>query len=470
MQRVLNSWANAWKSHALFVAFCFAFIACWQPMSAHAHNHPDSAGVQAVDGGEAAPLSVAPQMNASQHYVAPRSVKKPELRVGMAGSAPFVVQGDDGELTGVVWEVWQDMAEQAGIEYGKPYRFGSVKSGIEAVNRGNIDVLIGPLTINAQRAKTVSFSQPYFQSDVGIVAPIKQVTLWQRVKPFFSGSFLYAVGMLLLLLFGLGVMLYFAERKKNPQFQNGFFNGVMSGSWLSLQTMNTTGYGDYAPKSFLGRVVMGIWMILSLILSTSLVAGIASTLALSAGQDNSYKQLSDLRGLRVATTGYHKLVNSIRSNGAMPVTAKNVQEAMQLLREGKVQAVVYDLVQLQYGMTAQDHERYSLRVDTNFPQDYGFAYPQNSVVRADLDVYMLNLREKDIIQHKVDEWVVRNHFDQEQKYKQQAQSPIAKAMEHLATEQPKQGVISGAKIGAEVNAGNVNAGNVDAGGGLVTGN
>lgn len=326
----------------------------------------------------------------------------------MAGSAPFVTTSADGQPAGITLDVWEEMAQQAGIEYTEPYRYPSVKAGVEAIQNGQLDILIGPITINAKRAKVASFSQPYYRSDVGIVGKRRNVTLWQRIKPFFSYSFLYAVGMLLLVLLALGVLLYWAERKHNQQFKNGAVRGVLDGLWVSLQTMNTTGYGDFAPRTFWGRFVMGAWMILSLILSTSLIAGIASTLALSAGQDNSYKELADLRGLRVATSSYSKLVSSIRANSAMPVTVKNVEEGMQLLREGKVQAVVYDLVQLQYAMRTHDHEKFVLNVNSQYPQDYGFVFPQNSDVRANLDVYMLNLREKDAIQQAVDEWIIRS--------------------------------------------------------------
>lgn len=343
--------------------------------------------------------------------VAPQHYKAPKLRVGMAGSAPFVVHAADDSVAGIAFNVWQETAQRAGVEYATPYRYPSVKAGMEAIQNGQVDVLVGPITINARRAEAVAFSQPYFTSDTGIVGKRRTVSLWQRISPFFSHTFLYAVSVLLMVLLGLGSLLYLAERRHNRNFQQGAARGIGTGLWLSLQTMNTTGFGDCAPRSFAGRLLTGCWMILSLILSTSLVAGIASTLALSAGQDGSYRELSDLRGLRVATSGYHKLVNSIRANSAMPVTVRNVDEAMQLLREGKVQAVVYDLVQLQYAMNDSDHEQYTLNANSGFPQDYGFVFPQDSELRAQLDVHMLSLRERDIIRQMVDEWVIRSRID-----------------------------------------------------------
>jgi polar amino acid transport system substrate-binding protein len=46
----------------------------------------------------------------------------------------------------------------------------------------------------------ISFSQPFFDTEMGILAPIMELTLWERIKPLLSLNFLLAVLSFLLLL------------------------------------------------------------------------------------------------------------------------------------------------------------------------------------------------------------------------------------------------------------------------------
>src|SRR5690606_24442412 len=113
------------------------------------------------------------------------------LTVGIAGSPPFTTE-QGGHAAGISIEIWEEVAEQIGQTYNYHY-YEDVPQALAALQNGQIDVLVGPTTITAERAEKVQFSQPYFQSSLSIFSPDRKFNLWDRVKPFFSLRLLYAV-------------------------------------------------------------------------------------------------------------------------------------------------------------------------------------------------------------------------------------------------------------------------------------
>jgi voltage-gated potassium channel len=56
------------------------------------------------------------------------------------------------------------------------------------------------------------------------------------------------------------------------------FPSIGTGVWWAVETLTTVGYGDYVPKSDLGRVVGGLEMILGITFFSFLTAVVTSTL------------------------------------------------------------------------------------------------------------------------------------------------------------------------------------------------
>lgn len=80
-----------------------------------------------------------------------------------------------------------------------------------------------------------------------------------------------------------------------------FDTKIITGMWLAIVTMTTTGYGDKAPITLLGRIITGTWMVISIIFATSMVAGIASILTLSSLDSTTISTIEQLSGRKAAT-------------------------------------------------------------------------------------------------------------------------------------------------------------------------
>ncbi|WGF93170.1 transporter substrate-binding domain-containing protein [Aequorivita marisscotiae] len=328
------------------------------------------------------------------------------IRVGYAGSAPFVIEGENEE--GIVFDIWKEIAFDLNLKYTLQ-EYASVEAGIEAAKNNEIAILLGPTTINEERAEEISFSQPYYNTEMAILAPVQELTVWEKVSPIFSKTFLFAVLGLLLILTVVGFLFWLVEgRKFKEDYGERIHQGIGSGIWLAIVTMTTVGYGDYSPRTPAGRVVMGSWMILSLILATSFVAGIATTLSLTAREDKTITSIQQLDGKKVAVPDYKKIMDRVRNVDGQPIAVKTVSEGYKLLLEKKVDALIYDEIPLEYIFSDKEKDHYVLSKKKIEPQYYGFVFPIGSNLKRKVDLEIIHLQDTKEISHIVEDWISRN--------------------------------------------------------------
>lgn len=327
------------------------------------------------------------------------------LKVGYAGSAPFVMPKEKAE--GIVIDIWKDIAYGLNRDFDL-IGFESVADGIKAIDNRELDILIGPITINSSRAALVNFSQPYYNTELAILAPVVETTFWGKIKPFLSTTFIYAVIGLLVILSIVGSLFWAVEGRKYPEeYGEGPVKGIASGVWLAVVTMTTVGYGDYAPRSAAGRFILGAWMIISLILATSFVAGIATTFS-KTSDDKTITSLNHLTGKTVAVPNYKKIIDKVRDSEGTPIPVSDVSEGYKMLLDKKVDALIYDEVPLKYIFEADKKDEFVLSKKRIEPQYYGFLFPIGSNLKRQVDIQIINLQEDQEIRHIIEDWITRN--------------------------------------------------------------
>ncbi len=328
-----------------------------------------------------------------------------ELRVGVAGSAPFVVVDATGSHQGVAVEIWQAVAANAGWRY-RFDSFQNVPEAIDALVKGSVDVVVGPVSITAERAQIARFSQPYFASSLSILSRTESPTPWQRLGPFFSRSFYIAVVFFLSVLALVGTLIWLAERRApETAFPPEPLRGVASGIWFAVVTMSTVGYGDLAPRTFMGRAVTGLWIIISILTATSLVAGIASTLTLTGMQRNTISTADQLRGRRVAVIMDSPAQSFVESNGANPVGVASLGDGYEMLQARTVDALVFDRPQLLYFLKGRNESSVAVSHAHYARQNYGFAVQPTSSLIRDVNVRLLELQESGRLDRIVRAWL-----------------------------------------------------------------
>lgn len=339
-----------------------------------------------------------------QSVAGSRRLPGEELRVGIAGSEPFVVERS-GTFEGVAIEIWQALAANAGWRY-QFHSFQNVPEALDALAKGMVDVVVGPVSITAERTRIVRFSQPYFASSLSILSRTEPPSLWQRLAPFFSRSFYIAVIFFLSVLALVGTLIWLAERRV-PQsgFAHRSVRGIANGIWFAVVTMSTVGYGDLAPRTFLGKAVTAMWIVISIITATSLVAGIASTLTLTGMERNTIESAEQLRGRKVAVIPDSPGQLFAERYGADLVNAASLDQGYTLVEQRAVDAMVFDRPQLLYFLRER-HESSAAVSRANYArQNYGFAVPVSSPLIRQMNIRLLELQESGRVDRIVRAWL-----------------------------------------------------------------
>ena len=344
------------------------------------------------------------QSTRQQTATSPNPTISPVLRVGVAGSEPFVVNEGNG-FEGIAVEIWQAIADRANLSY-RLQPFATVPDLLTAVKNGTVDVAVGPISVTAGRSREVGFSQPYFQSSLSILSSSEPPSMWQRAQPFLSPSFFVAIAILLFILALVGTFIWLAERKTSAdQFPYEAAPGIANGIWLAIVTMTTVGYGDRAPKTFAGRLIAGIWMVVSLITATSLVAGIASTLTLTGMQTNLISTAEQLRGKKIAVVPGSTGAAFAHRYGAKTVDVANIEEGAALVQRHSVQGMVFDRPELLYFQTQHHEPAESVSKAEYEHQGYAFAFPLTSQLVHVVNLHLLRMEESGRADRIVHEWL-----------------------------------------------------------------
>lgn len=226
------------------------------------------------------------------------------------------------------------------------------------------------------------------------------------MAPFFDSAFYYAVGILLLILTLVGALVWLAERRApETHFPNQPARGIANGIWFAIVTMSTVGYGDFAPKTRLGRAVTGVWIIISVITASSLVAGIASTLTLTGLRTTVIATAEQLSGRTVAVLSNSPGEVFGRRYGARLRGVESLDKGFDLLDQGAVDAVVFDRPQLLYFLQQRHDPHLSVATAEYMRQNYGFAVSLSSDLAHAMNVNLLQLKESGRVDRIIEAWL-----------------------------------------------------------------
>jgi ABC-type amino acid transport substrate-binding protein len=316
------------------------------------------------------------------------------LIVGTKEAPPFSMKTSDGQWTGLSIDLWRQIAAELNLQF--EFRELALKQLLEGVTDGSLDVSVAALTITPEREKNFDFTHSFYTTGLGIAVASKTHNPWFTVAGrFFSAAFLKIIVSLMLVLLGVGLLIWWFEHKKNPQqFSSSAARGIGSGFWWSAVTMTTVGYGDKAPITMAGRILALIWMFVAIIIISSFTAAITSSLTVSQ-LETVIKGPEDLPKVTVGTIANTTSESYLNQRRISFLICGSPQEGLAALEGGKIQALVYDAPILRYYI----HKNYigSLEVLPYrlLRQEYGIALQQDSPLREQINIVLLQkIRDK----------------------------------------------------------------------------
>lgn len=333
-----------------------------------------------------------------------------KLKVGVWNAPPYVSVDDKGRIDGMSVQIWKNIAADSDIKYEIAV-YDNITEIIDAIATGSLDASIGPQVATAERAKKVLFSQPYYSSGVGIMVPARSPTMWDRIRPFLTTALLTIVFSLILMLLIVGYLIWLFERGNNPDgFPKHWLQGVGSGMWLALSALTSVGFGDVVPKTRGGRIVCGIWMVLSMAIAASITAGLASmlTTALTAEYVKAQGIVSaeQIHGKTVAVLEGMNVDQVVHHYGGKVVYKERLSDTIDGLMTGRYDAVGGDRVSLIYYLQCYPNNRISVPSVTLSKENLAFAFSfRDTKLFNRFNVILLRLQEAGTIDMICDSWI-----------------------------------------------------------------
>ncbi|MGB0177798.1 MAG: transporter substrate-binding domain-containing protein, partial [Owenweeksia sp.] len=293
------------------------------------------------------------------------SAQDSTLIIGIKEAPPFVNYTAAGKPAGLSVDFWElvDNDIPASIVYRK---FNTIPELTTALQKGEIDLSINPLTVTDQRMAYLDFSQPFFISGTTMVRR-QENRWWSIVRNVFSWQFFSAIAALFLVIWIFGFVMWMLERRNNPeQFHKGW-RGVGDGFWWSAVTMTTVGYGDKAPVTRGGRILGVVWMFAAILMISGLTAGIASSLTVSS-LEGGIESVEDLEKFKVGTIDGSSSADYLEIFEIDSRKFNSVTEGLQAVKDKKLDVFVYDRPLLQYYLDEGDFSE--LKMDKDLKTDY----------------------------------------------------------------------------------------------------
>jgi ABC-type amino acid transport substrate-binding protein len=311
---------------------------------------------------------------------------------------PFVMERN-GELQGYSIDLWRRVAEKADLTY----EFSVVKTVpdmLAALRDDSADVGVAALTINAERAKTIGFSHPFYQSGLKIaVAQSGNTDFLAVLAAFVSKDFLMVLLVVLGLLMISALLVWLLEYKTNDESFGSFGEAI----WYSLNIIIAGGCENKSPTSLGGRIVATAWMLISLVLVASFTATITSTMTVS-NLSSDIRSVNDLVGRTVGTLQGTSADHFLKSKGVEPKYYPDLRAALAALQKRELQAVVYDAPMLLY-LTKDMGSSVQLLPVLLERQAYGIGISEaSSQLRKPINVALLSLGEEGFLDELDKKW------------------------------------------------------------------
>lgn len=337
--------------------------------------------------------------NAAAQSTTQGATSKP-LTVMTIERRPFSMKAPEGHK-GFSIDLWNAIAKNRGWSF--TYKnTATFKEMLGAVEGRKADLAIANISITAAREAVMDFSQPVFDSGLQILIPeesgatgvLGAILTWDMLGWVLSAG---------ALLFIVGNLMWYFERRSQPYFDTSYREGLWPSFWWALNLLINGGFEERVPRSLPGRIFGTFLVVASLFIVSAFVAKITS--ALTIGQLRAQVQgYDDLYDRRVGTTENSTAAAFLQTHSVRHRTFESIEKMFAALENGELDAVVHDAPIVAYFATTTGKGRYRTVGALLQSEKYGIALPQGSRLIEPINLALLRLRENGTYATLVKRW------------------------------------------------------------------
>ncbi|CAI9292777.1 unnamed protein product [Lactuca saligna] len=348
-------------------------------------------------------------------WTMPNNVKK--MKIGVPDSTSFqrfvkvewIESTNETKYSGFCIAVFRAVVATLEEQYGYtlPYEFinhtGSYDDLIDKVYYKTYDAVVGDVTILANRSKYVEFTQPFTESGLSMVVPVRTdpQRAWKFMRPFTIEMWLASGGILFYTMF----VVWFMEHQVNREFRGRWMDQLGTALWFTFSSLFFSHRENI--RSNHSKVVVMIWLFVVFILTSSYTASLTTMLTVRmleptvqdielVRRDNAPvgcdpdsfvgKYLTDVLNL--------KNIKNITSQDEYPENFKN----------GNIVAAFLELPYQKYFLKEYCNKYMAIGPSYKFG-GLGFVFPKDSPITDDVSGAILSLLEEGRIIDMENQWL-----------------------------------------------------------------
>lgn len=321
--------------------------------------------------------------------LAARAQPEQKLRVATKPLAPFVII--EGETPrGFSVDLWNEIARRLDLDY-EWVIYDTVAEILEAVVSGEADVAIAGISMTSERELLVDFTHPFYDAGLQIMVPANRTSFIQGVIQQFTSPGLIAFMLIgIAAAFVMSNIVYFTERRHDPDFQNGYLRGLWEGFWWMTSMVVSGEHPEGGThKTYRRLMTIAFWLI-GLFLIVQFEANITADttvnkLASDIGGPN------DLPGKRVVTVAGTTAARYLDDKNIRYIAVENIEDGYTLLENNQADAIVYDAPVLRYYAIAGGNGKVGVVGAVFKPEKYGIALAKGSEWRKPVNEVLLEM-------------------------------------------------------------------------------
>lgn len=320
-----------------------------------------------------------------------------EVQVNVTTIPPLVMQGESG-YTGFEIELWEAICDR--LELDPVYNEVAFNQIFDGLDSERAAVAIAGISITSDRYAKYDFSYPTFNSGFSVAFLDKDYGYYYKLKNVLSSQgFLRILFAFLTFMVVFAHALWFSERGKNA-IDDGYFPGIFEAFWCVLATVSTVGYGDIAPKKWLGRMLSACAIIFGIGFFGTFISEMSNITA----QTKSYKitDAGDLVDTTIGTVQDTKSVEVAKTVDANVLSVESADGLYDLLMEERVDAILFDTPWI-LNFSKQNPNVATLE-EPLFEHYYGFATRKGDPLLHGINRELLRIKETGHYERIYDRW------------------------------------------------------------------